>query len=98
MKDLNAFAAAVLLGSTAIAPFAYAQDATAPAAGTQAPATGTEAPAVAPMTDTANAAATTPTDPAAAIDHGCHDRHLSTEQSATRSAPTTSSASGHTSR
>ncbi|PPJ47612.1 photosystem reaction center subunit H [Rhizobium sp. KAs_5_22] len=55
-KTLNAFAAAVLLGSTAIAPFAHAQDATAPAAGTQAPATGTEAPAVAPMTDTAPAA------------------------------------------
>lgn len=49
-KTLNAFAAAVLLGSTAIAPFAYAQDATAPAA-------GTEAPAVAPMTDAAPAAA-----------------------------------------
>ena len=66
-KTLNAFAAAVLLGSTAIAPFAYAQDATAPAAGTEAPAAGTEAPAVAPMTDSApNAAATTSADPAAA--------------------------------
>ena len=67
-KTLNAFAAAVLLGSTAIAPLAYAQDATTPAAGTEAPAaTGTQAPAVAPMTDSApNAAATTSTDPAAA--------------------------------
>ncbi|MBW8299288.1 MAG: PRC-barrel domain-containing protein [Hydrogenophaga sp.] len=78
-KTLNAFAAAVLLGSTAIAPFAYAQDATAPAA-------GTEAPAVAPMTDTApNAAATTPTDPAAANSTmaATTDTYL-TEQSATQ--------------
>lgn len=78
-KTLNAFAAAVLLGSTAIAPFAYAQDATTPAA-------GTEAPAVAPMTDTApNAAATTPTDPAAANSTmaATTDTYL-TEQSATQ--------------
>lgn len=85
-KTLNAFAAAVLLGSTAIAPFAYAQDATAPAAGTEAPAAGTEAPAVAPMTDTApNAAATTTTDPAAANSTmaASSDTYL-TEQSATQ--------------
>lgn len=78
-KTLNAFVTAVLLGSTAIAPFAYAQDATAPAA-------GTEAPAVAPMTDTApNAAATTPTDPAAANSTmaATTDTYL-TEQSATQ--------------
>ncbi|MBV2183627.1 MAG: PRC-barrel domain-containing protein [Rhizobium sp.] len=78
-KTLNAFAAAVLLGSTAIAPFAYAQDTTAPAA-------GTEAPAVAPMTDTApNAAATTATDPAAATSDmaAANDTYL-TEQSATQ--------------
>lgn len=85
-KTLNAFAAAVLLGSTAIAPFAYAQDATAPAAGTEAPAAGTEAPAVAPMTDTApNAAATTTTDPAAANSSmaASSDTYL-TEQSTTQ--------------
>lgn len=48
-KSISTFAAVVLLGSTAIAPFAYAQDATAPAA------TTTQAPAatgVAPSTDT----------------------------------------------
>lgn len=85
-KTLNVFAAAVLLGSTAIAPFAYAQDATAPAAGTAAPAAGTEAPAVAPMTDTApNAAATTTTDPATANSTmaAMNDTYL-TEQSATQ--------------
>lgn len=55
-KTINTFAAVLLLGSTAIAPFAYAQDAATPAAPT------TEAPAatgVAPSTDTMAPAATT---------------------------------------
>jgi sporulation protein YlmC with PRC-barrel domain len=47
-KSFKTFAAAMLLGSTAIAPFAVAQDATAPATGTEAPA-GT-APSATPVT------------------------------------------------
>ncbi|EHS53589.1 PRC-barrel domain protein [Rhizobium sp. PDO1-076] len=44
-KSFKTFAAALLLGSTAIAPFAVAQDATAPAAGTE---STTGAPAATP--------------------------------------------------
>ncbi|GEO85089.1 MULTISPECIES: PRC-barrel domain-containing protein [Alphaproteobacteria] len=58
-KTLNTLTAAVLLGVTAIAPFAHAQDATAPAA-------GTAAPAVAPLDDTNKDAAAMPADPASA--------------------------------
>lgn len=58
-KTLNTFVAAVLLGSTAIAPLAYAQDATAPAA--PAPAAGTEAPAVVPTDKAPDAAASSTT-------------------------------------
>jgi len=63
-KSFKTFAAAMLLGSTAIAPFAVAQDATAPAAGIESPA-GT-APSATPVmpdattgTDVTGAAATT---------------------------------------
>ncbi|WP_159946808.1 PRC-barrel domain-containing protein [Rhizobium sp. 18065] len=45
-KSFKTFAAAMLLGSTAIAPFAVAQDATAPAAGTE---STTGAPAATPV-------------------------------------------------
>lgn len=78
-KTLTTFAAAVLLGSTAIAPLAYAQDAT-----TTAPATGTEAPAVAPMTDTnPDVAATTAVPDATSTMAATTDTYL-IEQGATQ--------------
>lgn len=46
-KSFKTFAAAMLLGSTAIAPYAVAQDATAPAAGTES--TTGAAPSAAPV-------------------------------------------------
>lgn len=85
-KTLNAFAAAVLFGSTAMAPLAYAQDANAPAAGTQAPAaTGTQAPAVPPVTDpNTDAAATTPAPGAATSNMAATSDTYLTEQSETQ--------------
>ncbi|UJW76237.1 PRC-barrel domain-containing protein [Rhizobium sp. SL42] len=63
-KSFKTFAAAMLLGSTAIAPFAVAQDATAPAAGTESttgapPAAAPIAPDAATGTDATGTTATT---------------------------------------
>lgn len=75
-KTLNTFAAAVLLGSTAIAPFAYAQDATSPA-----PASPTM-PAPAENGTAPSAGAMVPSDTSAAATGGYLTQQSTTQISA----------------